>query len=202
MIGGVPHTLATQGWWIVSRSSGLVAFVLVTISVFLGLTMAGKPVRQPGFARRLKALHEQTAIAALVAIGVHGLAILADPWLKPGVAGVTVPFALASHRFSVGLGIIAAYLALLLGLSFYFRRQIGPRLWRQAHRATLAVYVLGLLHALGAGSDAGSPLFLLWVVGSGVPIALLFIYRLGAARRSDERRRRAPRPGRSLPDTA
>ncbi|HEX3042752.1 MAG TPA: ferric reductase-like transmembrane domain-containing protein [Solirubrobacterales bacterium] len=202
MIGGVPHTLATQGWWIVSRSSGLVAFVLVTISVFLGLTMAGKPVRQPGFARTMKALHEQTALAALVAIGVHGLAILADPWLKPGVAGVTVPFALVSHRFSVAAGIVAAYLALLLGLSFYFRRQIGPRLWRQAHRATLAVYLLGLLHALGAGSDTGSPLFILWVVGSGVPIACLFVYRLGAARRADERRRRAPRPGRSLPDTA
>jgi methionine sulfoxide reductase heme-binding subunit len=202
VIGGVPHTLATQGWWIVSRSSGLVAFVLVTISVFLGLTMAGKPVRQPGFTRTMKALHEQTALAALVAIGVHGLAILADPWLKPGLAGVTVPFALASHRFSVAAGIIAAYLALLLGLSFYFRRQIGPRLWRQAHRATLAVYVLGLLHALGAGSDTGSPLFLLWVVGSGVPIAVLFVYRLGAARRTDERRRRTPRSSRSLADTA
>jgi methionine sulfoxide reductase heme-binding subunit len=187
VIGGVPHTLATQGWWIVSRSSGLVAFALVTISVFLGLTMAGKPVRQPGFTRAIKALHEQTAIAALVAIGVHGIAILADPWLKPGVAGVTVPFALASHRFSVAAGIVAAYLALLLGLSFYFRRQIGPRLWRQAHRATLAVYVLGLLHALGAGSDTGSPLFLLWVVGSGVPIAILFVYRLGVTRRGKER---------------
>lgn len=203
MIGGVPHTLATQGWWIVSRSSGLVAFVLVTISVFLGLTMAGKPVRQPGFTRAMKALHEQTAIAALVAIGVHGLAILADPWLKPGVAGVTVPFALASHRFSVGLGIIAAYLAVLLGLSFYFRSQIGPRRWRMAHRATIAVYLLGLLHALGAGSDGRSPLFLLWVVGSGVPIALLFVYRLGATRRSGERRRfAARRERRPFPDTA
>lgn len=202
MIGGIPHTLTTYGWWIVSRSSGLVAFVLVTISVFLGLTMAGKPVRQPGFSRTLKALHEQTALAALVAIGVHGLAILADPWLKPGLSGVAVPFALGTHRFSVGLGILAAYLALLLGLSFYFRRQIGPRRWRQAHRATLAVYVLGLIHALGAGSDTGSPLFLLWVVGSGVPIAVLLIYRLGAARRADQRRRLAPRNRRSLPDAA
>ncbi len=182
MIGGVPHTVATQGWWIVSRSSGLVAFALVTISVFLGLTMAGKPVRVPGFTRSLKVLHEQTAIAALIAIGVHGFAIFADPWLKPGVAGVTVPFALASHRFSVGLGIIAAYLALLLGLSFYFRGRIGPRRWRQAHRATIAVYLLGLLHAFGAGSDTSSPLFVVWVVGSGVPIAILFAYRIVKAR--------------------
>jgi sulfoxide reductase heme-binding subunit YedZ len=199
VITAVPHTLATHGWWIVSRSSGIVAIVLVTISVFLGLTMAGRPLRQAGVNRTLKALHEQTALAALIAIGVHGVGILADPWLKPGLAGVTIPFAIGLHRFWIGLGIVAAYLALLLGLSFYFRGRIGPKLWRQAHRATIAVYVLGLFHALGAGSDTGSPLFLAWAVGSGVPIALLFVYRLGAARRAGERRRLAGR--RTVPDT-
>lgn len=178
MIGGIPHTLATQGWWIVSRSAGIVAFVLVTVSVFLGLTMAGKPYRRPGLTRVLKTLHEQTALAALAALGVHGLGILLDPWLRPGVVGVTVPFAIGLHRFWIGLGILAGYMAVLLGLSFYFRRQIGPRRWRAAHRATIAVYLLGLLHALGAGSDTGSPLFLLWVIGSGIPIAVLFAYRI------------------------
>lgn len=182
MIGGIPHTLATHGWWIVSRSAGIVAFVLVTISVFLGLTMAGKPYRQPGLTRSLKALHEQTALAALVALAVHGLGILLDPWLKPGIVGVTVPFAIGLHRFWIGFGIIAGYLAVLLGLSFYFRRQIGPRRWRAAHRATIAVYLLGLVHALGAGSDTSSPLFLLWVVGSGIPIAMLFAYRVMSTR--------------------
>jgi sulfoxide reductase heme-binding subunit YedZ len=191
VITAIPHTLETQGWWIASRASGIVALVLVTVSVGLGLTMAGKPVRHPGFTRVLRAIHEQTALAALVAIGVHGIALLADPWLKPGIAGVTVPFALGLHTFWNGLGVIAAYLALLLGLSFYFRRRIGARLWRQAHRATVAVYVLGLFHALGAGSDTGSPLFLAWAVGTGVPIAILFVYRIGAARRAEERR--APR---------
>lgn len=191
MITAIPHTLETQGWWIASRASGIVALVLVTVSVGIGLTMAGKPVRHPGFTRALRAIHEQTALAALVAIAVHGIAIFADPWLKPGLAGVTVPFALSLHTFWTGLGVIAAYLAMLLGLSFYFRRRIGARLWRQAHRATVAVYVLGLFHALGAGTDTGSPLFLAWAVGSGVPIAILFVYRIGAARRSEERR--APR---------
>ncbi len=199
MITTVPHTIATHGWWIVSRSSGIVAFVLVTISVFLGLTMAGRPVRRPGLNRTLKALHEQTALAALIAIGVHGVGILADPWLQPGLTGVAIPFAIGLHRFWIGIGIVAAYLALVLGLSFYFRGRIGPGLWRQAHRATIAVYLLGLVHALGAGSDTGSPFFLAWAIGSGAPIALLFVYRLGAARRAGERRRLAAR--RPVPDT-
>lgn len=191
MITAIPHTLTTQGWWIASRASGIVALVLVTVSVGLGLTMAGKPVRSPGFTRALRAIHEQSALAALVAIAVHGFALLADPWLKPGLTGVAVPFALGLHTFWTGLGVIAAYLAALLGLSFYLRRRLGARLWRKAHRATTAVYVLGLFHALGAGTDTGSPLFLAWAAGTGVPISILFVYRIGAARRAEERR--APR---------
>ncbi|HET9154989.1 MAG TPA: ferric reductase-like transmembrane domain-containing protein [Solirubrobacterales bacterium] len=193
MIEAIPHTLSTQGWWIVSRSSAMVAFVLVTASVFLGLTMAGKPLREPQFTKTMRALHEQTALAALVAIGIHVLAVLADPWLKPGVAGVAVPFVLGLNRFWNGIGVIAAYLAFLLGLSFYLRRHIGAKRWRLAHRATIVVYVLGLFHALGAGSDTGSPVFLVFAAATAVPIAILFVYRLGAGRRAGERRDRAVR---------
>jgi sulfoxide reductase heme-binding subunit YedZ len=205
-VSSISHTLSTHGWWIVSRSSGIVAFVLITTSVFLGLTMAGKPVRDPQFTKNLRAVHEQTALAGLVAIAVHGFAIFADPWLKPGITGVAIPFALSVHTFWTGLGVIAGYMAMLLGLSFYLRRQIGARLWRKAHRATIAVYVLGLFHALGAGSDTGSMIFLVFAFGSAVPIAILFVYRLGAARRSGERRRRAVRErtrasGRAVYDT-
>lgn len=120
--------------------------------------------------------------------------------------GVAVPFALSVHTFWTGLGVIAGYLAMLLGLSFYLRRQIGARLWRKAHRATIAVYVLGLFHALGAGSDTGSMIFLVFACGTAVPIAILFVYRLGATRRSSERRRQAIREhrratGRAVYDT-
>jgi len=190
VIEAIPHTLSTQGWWIISRSSAMVAFVLVTASVFLGLTMAGKPLREPQFTKTMRALHEQTALAALVAIGIHVVAVFADPWLKPGVAGVAIPFVLSLNRFWNGIGVIAAYLAFLLGLSFYLRRHIGAKRWRMAHRATIVVYVLGLFHALGAGSDTGSLIFLVFAAVTAVPIAILFVYRLGASRRAGERRQR------------
>lgn len=197
-MNGVEHTLATHGWWILSRSSGIVAFCLVTVSVLLGLAMAGKPLRRPGLNRALLTLHEQTALAALIAIGLHGTGLLLDPWLRPGVSGVAVPFAHGPHAFWVGLGVIASYLALLLGPTFYLRKQIGPRLWRKAHRVTAAIYVLGLLHALGAGSDTSSPVFIAWVLVTGIPIALLFTYRV---MKSGVRGRdlAGPRPRRSQP---
>jgi len=184
-------TLETHGWWLASRASGLVALVLVTISVALGLAMAGKAMRRPGLSRKLLAIHEQTALAGLVAIAVHGITLLGDPWLHPGIAGVAVPFAIGFRPLAVAAGIVGGYLAAALGLSYYLRKRIGPRLWRKAHRATIVVYLLGLGHAFAAGSDASAPLFRWWAIATGIPIAGLFLYRLGAARRAARRRRRA-----------
>jgi methionine sulfoxide reductase heme-binding subunit len=178
MTGAVSTTLQSHGWWLASRASGLVALVLVTISVGLGLMMAGKVMRRPGLSRKLLAVHEYTALAGLIAIAVHGITLLGDPWLNPGVAGVTVPFAMSFKTAFTGLGVIAGYLAAFLGLSFYIRKRVGPKLWRKAHRATILVYVLGLGHALGAGTDASTVWFRWWVILTAPLIGGLFVYRV------------------------
>lgn len=192
-VNSVGNTLATHGWWLASRASGLVALVLVTVSVGLGLTMAGKVMRRPGLSRKLMALHEQTALAGLVAIALHGITLLGDPWLNPGVAGVTVPFAMGHRPLATGLGIIAGYLAALLGLSFYLRKRIGAKLWRKAHRATVLVYVLGLTHAFTAGTDASTVWFRGWVLMTAPVIGILFLYRAlsGATRKAGAQQRNA-----------
>ena len=172
------HTLESHGWWLASRASGLVALVLVTASVAIGLAMAGKVLRVPGLSRKLIAIHEQTALAGLIAIAVHMITLLGDPFLDPGVTGVAVPFALDFEAVFTGLGVIAAYLAALLALSFYFRRRIGAKLWRKAHRATVLVWALGLVHALGAGSDTGELWFRWWVMATTPLIGGLFVHRV------------------------
>lgn len=187
--GGAASALQTHGWWLASRASGLVALVLVTISVGLGLAMAGRLMRRPGLSRKLLAIHEQTALAGLVAIAVHGITLLGDPWLHPGVGGVAVPFAMSFRPLATGLGIVGGYLAALLGLSYYLRRRIGARFWRKAHRATVLVYLLGLVHAFTAGTDASTLMFRWWVLMTAPLIAGLFVYRVvsGTAGRAGAR---------------
>jgi len=174
------ETLQTHGWWLASRASGLVALVLVTVSVGIGLAMAGKVMRRPGLSRKLLAIHEHTALAGIVAIAIHGITLLGDPWLHPGISGVTVPFTIAFRPLWTGLGIVGGYLAALLGLSFYARRRIGARLWRKAHRATVLVWLLGLVHAFGSGSDASAVWFRWWVMLTTPVIGGLFAYRVFA----------------------
>jgi sulfoxide reductase heme-binding subunit YedZ len=198
---GAAEVLQSHGWWLASRASGLVALVLVTVSVFLGLAMAGKAMRRPGLSKKLMAVHEQTALAGLVAIAVHGIALLGDPWLHPGVSGIAVPFAMSFKTAFTGLGILGGYLAALLGLSYYVRRRIGARLWRKAHRATVVVWLLGLVHALGAGTDASAVWFRWWVIATTPVIGGLFVYRVLSARAKKRARAGAPpasRPRRAL----
>ena len=76
-----------------------------------------------------------------------------------------------------GLGIIAGYLAALLGLSFYARRRIGVKLWRRLHRATVLVWVLGVIHTLGAGSDAATQWLRAFVLLPAIPIVYLTVLR-------------------------
>jgi sulfoxide reductase heme-binding subunit YedZ len=143
----------------------------------------------------MAAIHEQTALAGLVAIAIHGITLLGDGFLRPGISGILIPGAIDYRPMWTGLGIGAGYLAAALGLSFYLRRRIGARLWRKAHRATIVAYVLAVLHTLGAGTDASTPWLRGWLALTLPPIAILFVIRLTAPWRARGRARPAPAPG-------
>lgn len=183
------HTSALQYlWWLVSEASGVVAIGLISLSVLLGLAMAAGALRQPSLRRTSARLHEHLALTALAAIAVHGLALLGDRWLKPGWRGITIPFELSYRPGFTGVGIIAGYLAALLGPSFYLRRRIGVRRWRRLHRATVIVWVLAVAHALGAGTD-GSKLWLRAIVLMPVaPIVYLLVVRTVDPQRAQAKR--------------
>ena len=170
----------TQGheFWLVSRSAGVVALVTVAVSVLIGLTLAAGLGGPPPRRRALVAIHEQTALASLIAIAAHGLALLGDGFLKPGLAGIAIPFVIDFKPVFVGLGIIGGYLAAALGLSFYARRRIGGKRWRKLHRATPLVYLLALIHTLGAGTDAGSSWLRAFMLATAIPAAALLVARL------------------------
>jgi sulfoxide reductase heme-binding subunit YedZ len=142
-----------------------------------------------------KDLHEQLALGAVAALVVHGAMLLADRWLRPGLIGILVPFAAPYRPFWTGLGVIAAYLVALLGLTYYARGWTGARRWRKLHRFTPLIYVLAAAHMLGAGSDRGTIGVRLLVLGTAVPIGALLGVRLLDAYRSPRRTpARAARP--------
>jgi sulfoxide reductase heme-binding subunit YedZ len=179
-------------WWLASRSSGIVAILLLTYTVMVGLLMGGKLVQRltgrPGRGalaiKQLLQTHEMTSIAALVAIGVHGVTLLGDGYLHPTLSQIAVPFTISYRPFYVGLGIIGGYFAVALGLSFYVRGRIGVSTWKKLHRWTIAAYALSVGHALGAGTDAGSAWFNYPLLASAGLVTVMFLVRMSSVGRS------------------
>jgi sulfoxide reductase heme-binding subunit YedZ len=168
-------------WWMVSRAAGLTALVAMTASVILGLALATRAVDRPRI-RAAAALHEYLAVISLVAIAVHGEALLGDRFLDPGVAGLLVPFVIDHERVFTAAGVIGGWIAAVLGLTFYARRRLGARRWRNAHRFIVVAWILSVVHTLGAGSDATHPLVLAFTCSSIGVIAVLLLARWLPAR--------------------
>ena len=164
------------GWWLASRSAGVVALLCIAVSVGVGLAMAGR--LRPSLARTLLSVHRQTALVGLVAIAVHAITLLGDAFLKPSIGDIVVPFTSAHEPLWTGLGVTGGWLAAILGLSYWVRHRIGAGLWRTLHRATVLVYVLAVAHTLGAGTDASEPWMRALLLVTGAPILFLFIMRV------------------------
>jgi methionine sulfoxide reductase heme-binding subunit len=168
-------------FWITSRAAGVVALLLASAGVSLGLLMSGKLMRGRG--GDLRVAHETVSMATLVAIAVHGVTLLGDSFLHPSVADITVPFVSGYKTVWTSIGIVAGWSTILLGLSFYARRWIGARRWRSMHRFTVLAWVLGVIHSLGEGTDSGEIWFLAMTAIAVVPALVLFVARLSGAGR-------------------
>ncbi|HEX4109520.1 MAG TPA: hypothetical protein VHX88_15395 [Solirubrobacteraceae bacterium] len=164
-------------FWITSRAAGTAALVLASLAVSLGLMMGMKVLRRFR-ASDLRVTHEVLALATLAAIAVHGLALLGDSYVHPSVLQIVIPFDLNYRSFFTGLGVIAGYGLAFLGLGYYARRHIGAARWRRLHRFTALAWLLGLVHAIGAGSDAGSAWFLVMIGIVAVPPLTLLAWRI------------------------
>jgi len=51
------------------------------------------------------------------------------------------------------MGQIGLYLMAVVGLSFYVRGVTGQRFWRLIHYLSFVIYLLGLAHGVGSGTD-------------------------------------------------
>jgi len=168
-------------FWIASRAAGIAALLLSSVSVCVGLLMGGRALKGRG--PDLRAAHEALSLATIGALFVHGLSLIGDAFLHPSLADVSIPFVSGYKTLWTSTGIVAFWAMALLGLSYYARSRIGVQRWRRLHRFTALAWILGLVHSLGEGTDAGQTWFLAMVGIVVIPaIALLLGRHAGSLR--------------------
>lgn len=144
-------------FWILARASGLIAYVLITASMLAGLVLKSRPFGRAVKAASVMDVHRFLALLAVGAIALHATTLALDTTVHLGVAGLLVPGHSSYRPLWTALGIVAAYLALLVWISFPLRKRIGRKAWRGLHWATYAVFALATAHGLMAGSDSARP---------------------------------------------
>jgi DMSO/TMAO reductase YedYZ heme-binding membrane subunit len=146
-------------FWFLARSSGLVAYALLTSSVLAGLVLKARPYGTSPKPAAVTDLHRFLALLGLGALVVHGLALLLDRTVPFHVADLLVPGIAPYRPVWTGSGVLAAELMLLVYVSFSLRKRIGTQNWRRLHWATYLIFALATAHGLLAGTDsAAAPL--------------------------------------------
>jgi predicted ferric reductase len=159
-----------KAWWLLSRASGLGAYLTLSLSMLLGLAITNRWARLwPGGPLAVD-VHRHASLLALGLAAVHALVLLGDRWVGFTLAGIALPFAAPSEDWlAIGIGQLAIYLLAIVIGSFYVRRAIGPRAWRALHFATFALFALVTVHGLASSGDGLIALY--WLTSATVLFA-------------------------------
>jgi Ferric reductase like transmembrane component len=146
-------TTNSQALWYLTRGFGLVALVLLTASMVLGLMQTVRFAR-PGWPRFVvSGLHKNVSLLALVVLTIHVVTALLDSYAPIRLVDVFVPFVSQYRPVWMGLGALSLDLMIAVLVTSLLRERIGLRTWRAVHWTAYACWPLAIVHGLGTGSD-------------------------------------------------
>jgi predicted ferric reductase len=170
---------ARQVFWLLSRGTAMVGFILLWISMALGILITNRLAKLwPGGPAAFD-LHQYTSLLGIGFGLFHALILLGDQYLRPSLFQILVPFANVNYRpVWVGMGQLAFYTWVLLVGSFYVRKQLGNKTWRLIHFVSFLTFALVMAHGILSGTDSstGWAGLMYWAAG-GTTLLLLF-YRI------------------------
>jgi sulfoxide reductase heme-binding subunit YedZ len=178
-------TLATSGpsaYWYLTRGTGVVALLLLTAGVLLGVLTSTRwaAPRWPRFV--VSGLHRNVTLLAVAFVVVHVVTTILDGYAPIGLRDAVLPFVSRYRPVWLGLGAVAFDLLLALIATSMLRARLGLRTWKLVHWLAYASLPVALLHAFGSGSDARAGWFGLLALGSATVVVLAVLWRVVEAR--------------------
>jgi methionine sulfoxide reductase heme-binding subunit len=163
------------GLWYATRATGLVALLLLTASVLLGILTAGRfaSANWPRFLSQ--GLHRNISLLVLVFLTLHVGTTVVDTYTSIPLTAAFIPFASAYKTAWLSLGAVALDLLLALTASSLVRQRLGHRAWRRVHWLAYACWPVAVAHGLGIGTDRSST----WVLALSMACVLVVLATAG-----------------------
>lgn len=167
--------------WLAARSTGVVAYVLLTFQVVLGLVLSHPTNRATwNLSKRIFPWHDHLWVFVMAFTAAHIITLVADPRSGVSLIGAFVP-GMAQYRSSpVAIGTLAMYAFIVTAISARWTKLLPPGAWLSLHRLALVIFLLAWMHGLLAGTDSPA---LAWLYGGTFALVVMAgAYRYWASR--------------------
>lgn len=146
-------TVGPSAYWYLTRSTGTMALILLTLSVVLGVIDVERysTTRLPRFV--VDGMHRTVSLLAVAFLVVHIVTAALDSFASIPLVDAIVPFTGTYRPLWLGLGAASFDLVIAVVITSLARRRLGYQAWRVTHWLSYASWPLALLHGLGTGSD-------------------------------------------------
>ena len=167
-------------FWFVTRGTGAIALVLLTLSISLGVVNVRRTRigDMPRFA--LDSVHRSASLLAVTFLAVHIGTALMDGFAPITLLDVVIPFGSAYRPLWLGFGAVAFDLIIAITITSLLRRRLGYGAWRATHWLAYASWPVALLHGLGTGSDTKTHWMLALTAGCVVVMLAAVLARVSA----------------------
>lgn len=150
-------TNTVQSMWYITRSAGLIAYLILWFSVFWGLAVSSKVLDRLLHRAFTFDFHEFISLLAIGFTLVHIGVLMVDQYLPYSLAQILIPFISPYRPVWVGIGVLAFYVTLLVTVTYYLRSRIGMKAFRVIHVFSLLAYLGVTVHSFFSGSDSSLP---------------------------------------------
>lgn len=176
--------------WYASRATGVVALLLLTAVLLLGLlvTRQGKLPGLPKFA--VTGLHRNLSLLSVGFVAVHVLTAVADGYVNLPLLSAFIPLDSPYERFQVALGTVSLDLFLAIIITSLVRHRLSRGAWRAVHLLSYLSWPVAWLHGLIAATDMQSGWMLLLAVADLLLVVAALGWRMAAAARDIPRAQR------------
>ena len=164
-------------WWYLSRSTGIVAWLMLTASVLWGIVLASDLFPRWRGNASLLSMHRWLAGLTIFFIAGHLVTLLFDTYAKLRVVDLLVPYSSSWRPSALAVGIVALYLLVAVEVTALAMKHLAKRWWRDIHIVSYVVFWGVTIHAALAGTDASQPLYTLTAIAALSAVTFAASYR-------------------------
>jgi methionine sulfoxide reductase heme-binding subunit len=134
-----------------SSDAGLIAMVLLTINILLGLLLSARYNTVRSWPKRrlpIFDVHNWTAYIALGLVFLHPTLLLLSSSAGFRIVDVLFPIHSPKQTLYNNLGALAFYCVIFVVVTSYFRSRLGSRLWKKLHYVSYAAAAFVFVHGI------------------------------------------------------